>query len=115
MKANKKSMWRIVNPYKMAIALRENMVSQKEYILYVIIFLLMWVVNLSFSITPSKDSWINYVSRIVTILEFLIPLSITYIINRKADNNCFWYRFISISIPINVVLVIGNIVLALFY
>lgn len=109
-------MWRIINPYKMAIAVRDNKVNQREFAAYIFIFLVSLIGSIILSIPIRiENNLIGYVLHILGFFTFFVPLIIAYFINKKADNAHFWYRYISINIPISIILAIVTLVLFFVY
>lgn len=99
-------MHRIINPYKMALAVREDKVGKKEYATYVFIFVMLSLLNALLPTPQTETSSVRHVFYTLSILGFLIPLAVAFVANRQGDNHHFWYRFVSINIPITLVLLI---------
>lgn len=109
-------MWKIINPYRMAIAVRDNQVSQKEFWAYVIIFMATLIISIISSIPFHVENiLIGYVLQILSFFTFLMPLIIAYFVNKKADNRHFLYRYMSINIPISIIVALLNLVLSFIY
>ncbi len=97
---------RIINPYKMALAVRASEVSGKEYLGYLCIFIILSLSNALLPAPQIETSLVRYVFYIISVSSFLISFAVAYAANQKGDNNHFWYRFISISVSVTFVLLV---------
>ena len=98
-------MWKIINPYKMARAVRDHKVFYEEYIAYIFIFfVLIGIFIPPRHLTPSENASINYAIRTLTILGIFLPFIVAYIANKEKNGSHFWYRFISVLAPIRIIM-----------
>lgn len=63
----------------------------------------------------TKTSSVRHIFYILSILGFLIPFAVAFVVNRQGDDHNFWYRFVSINIPITLVLLIFFLVAAFLH
>lgn len=104
-------MWKIINPYKMAVAAHDNQVSQREFGVYISIFVFLSIIGIVIPlfIVPLNE-------KLLIVFDSFLSLAIAYVINKKADNAQFWYRFISVNVSIGIMLaLLSAIVGAILY
>ncbi len=101
---------RIISPKRMVQDLRHERVGTYEFYAYTAIFIL----GTFFSLLLVFGPWEGAVLYRSPILEFfdrvlggvvtLGSIALAYYINKKGDNKRFWYRYVSIMIPIGIIL-----------
>lgn len=98
-------MWRIINPYKMACAVREHQVLYKEYSAYVLIFFaLKGIIIPPRHLIQSENILIMYAVQTLMVLGVFLPFAVAYIANGATKGAHFWYRFIGIHTPISIIM-----------
>jgi hypothetical protein len=111
---------RLLNPAKMARDVRNNLVGRAEFLAYCLIF----AIGILFSIAllAGISDYYVYESGLLHLLDVILvaaaglgTLYIAYNANRQGDGRNFWYRYISINIPILLLMVIGAFVLGILF
>jgi len=105
-------------PWKMAQALKEEKVGKGEFVAYAIIFAAFCLL-LVVPFTGAYDylyipAWLKWAEFGVEVLLLIGITALAYYLNKKGDGKRFWYRYLSISFPIAVILIpVGIAVLTL--
>ncbi len=108
----------------MAVAVRDNQISDKEFHAYRTIFIVLFVIPVLFNFflffifgktlftyhLQTMNTPINYSIQIVRLSQLCLPLLIAYLINKKWGGTHFWYRFISVHISVSTILFFTSII-----
>lgn len=98
-------MWRIINPKKMALAVQEGNVGRKEYLLYILIFVAVYLFGVLLMLNEQiENSLMRRTSYALYALNSLLPFAVALAANQRGDKKNFWYRFISIHAAIGLAL-----------
>lgn len=101
---------RIISPKRMVADLRQGKVGKIEYRIYTAFFVIGTLLSLLIAFGPG-DGVILYRSPILEFFDRVLgavvtfgTIALAYYVNKKGDNKRFWYRYISLMIPIGIVL-----------
>ncbi len=103
---------RLYNLREMSNALCKKEVGKMEFIIYLVIFVF---ITASGILLLQPEAYISisvfYANLISMIIFTPLWLILAYVANKKGDGKDFWYRFISLTITLTIILGIGAVVL----
>ncbi len=101
---------RILSPKRMVSDLRQEKVGTYEFYAYAALF----VIGSIFSLLLAFGIWdgavlyrspvLEFADRVLGVIVSFGTIPLAYYINKKGDNKRFWYRYLSLMIPIGIVL-----------
>jgi hypothetical protein len=101
---------RILSPKRMVSDLRQERVGTYEFYIYAALF----VIGSLFSLLVAFGIWdgavlyrsplLEFADRILGVVVSFGTIPLAYYINKKGDHKRFWYRYVSLMVPIGIVL-----------
>lgn len=104
----------------MALDLREEKIGKKEFWVYCFLFLVTVVLTIALLLgvwdgaMDYQPESLRLIDKVLGVVVSFGTLFLAYYINRKGDGKRFWYRYISLGLPIGIIMaVLGVLVLTL--
>lgn len=111
---------RIYSPKHMVSDLREERIDKREFSIYIALFVLACIPSLLIVFGPAsgamlyRPTYLALVDRILLLVLSICSILLAYYANIRGDGQRFWYRYISLTVPVGVVVGVTGFVLFAF-
>lgn len=84
--------------------LKEDKVTEKEYFKYFVMYSLIWCICVIIYRLMGKtvSNGLFIIDNVLEVLNTMIPIIVSYNVNKKGNNKDFLKRYISISCPLSI-------------